>query len=169
MICDLIFSKQPQCTLCSRMNWNDFFFGTQIMRHYSRGLSNRYNFNCFKEKLKNCVPEICLCRAFKRKSKNDVFYLIQKKKSKTKVHNYKLIWIPPSKSTIYGKLLFGSLTSFFNKDDNNLIMITTITKDDNDNNSSLDSEEKSLLDIMSDILLNMIMAPEKRVKWALFF
>ena len=43
-------------------------------------------------------------------------------------------------------------------------MITTITKDDNDNNSSLDSEEKSLLDIMSDILLNMIMAPEKRVK-----
>lgn len=40
----------------------------------------------------------------------------------------------------------------------------TITKDDNDNNSSLDSEEKSLLDIMSDILLNMIMAPEKRVK-----
>ena len=50
---------------------------------------------------------------------------------------------PPSKSTIYGKLLFGSLTSFFNKDDNNLIMITTITKDDNDNNSSLDSEEKA--------------------------
>ena len=43
-------------------------------------------------------------------------------------------------------------------------MITTITKDDNDNNSSLDSEEKGLLDIMSDILLNMIMAPEKRVK-----
>ena len=40
----------------------------------------------------------------------------------------------------------------------------TITKDDNDNNSSLDSEEKSLLDIMSDILLNKIMAPEKRVK-----
>ena len=43
-------------------------------------------------------------------------------------------------------------------------MTMTITKDDNDNNSSLDSEEKSLLDIMSDILLNMIMAPEKRVK-----